>query len=68
MMESIRDLRLFTRVDWVGAQGNPITGFNEPPHAFMSRYDHDWQQQDLEWRHIDQCRLYGLASGPRFVL
>ena len=60
-MESALDLQVLTPVDWPLLKAARLDALRDSPHAFMSRYDVEWDSSEAEWRRSIETATWIIA-------
>lgn len=60
-MESTLDLRVLSPVDWALLKAARLEALKDSPHAFMSRYDVEWDWSETEWRRAIEAATWIVA-------
>ena len=60
-MESTLDLQVLTPVDWPLLKAVRLDALKDSPHAFMSRYDVEWDRSETEWRRAIETATWIIA-------
>ena len=60
-MESTLDLQVLTPDDWPLLKAARLDALKDSPHAFMSRYDVEWDRSEREWRRSIETATWIIA-------
>jgi GNAT superfamily N-acetyltransferase len=60
-MESTLVLKVLTPVDWPLLKAARLDALKDSPHAFMSRYEVEWDWSEAEWRRSIEMATWVIA-------
>lgn len=61
-MKSTLNLQLLTPDDWLLLKAARLRALEDSPHAFMSRYEVEWDWSEANWRHSLETTTWIIAQ------